>query len=190
MATEKPAYSPSVAFQKEQYVVGWKQKMNGIHMQSSQKMKQGCSYVDVFLYKCFLQKHSERVPTHRALLKAQVLQFSKLLGGNKTFKSSEELLWRWKVQHGICKLTFKMTLHLVTAPSFLTCTAVLKQWPVGSAQVWYSTAGYDTCHLHSDSLTSAAQSSEILTLLSIHTLLLWTQYKPCSNCTITFFISH
>jgi hypothetical protein len=61
------------------------------------------SYVDAFLYKCLLKNRSERVPTNRVLLKAQVLQFSKVLGGNTTFKSSEEWLWRLKVQHRKCR---------------------------------------------------------------------------------------
>jgi hypothetical protein len=36
-------------------------------------------------------------------LKAQAVQFNKLLGEDETFKASEGWLWRLKARHGICQ---------------------------------------------------------------------------------------
>jgi hypothetical protein len=55
------------------------------------------SEVDECLYKWFLQKRSERVPTNGVILKAQAVQFNKLLGGDERFNVSDGCLWRWKV---------------------------------------------------------------------------------------------
>jgi hypothetical protein len=44
------------------------------------------SEVDECLYKWFLQKHSERVPINGEIMKAQAVQFNRLLGRDETFK--------------------------------------------------------------------------------------------------------
>jgi hypothetical protein len=53
------------------------------------------------LYKWFLQKCNEKEPINGVILKAQAVQFNKLLGRDETFKVADGWLWRWKVQHGI-----------------------------------------------------------------------------------------
>jgi hypothetical protein len=55
------------------------------------------SEVDECLYKWFLQKRSERVPINGVILKAQAVQFNKLLSGDETFKVSDGWLChpRW-----------------------------------------------------------------------------------------------
>jgi hypothetical protein len=40
------------------------------------------SEVDECLYKCFIQKRSERAPINGVIIKAQAVQFNKLLGGD------------------------------------------------------------------------------------------------------------
>jgi hypothetical protein len=59
------------------------------------------SEVDQSLCKWFLQKHSEKVSINGVILKAQALQFNKLLRRDEIFKVFGRWLWRWKVQHKI-----------------------------------------------------------------------------------------
>jgi hypothetical protein len=47
------------------------------------------SETDECLYKWFLQKRSERAPINGVILKAQAVQFNKLLGGDETFEVSD-----------------------------------------------------------------------------------------------------
>jgi hypothetical protein len=60
------------------------------------------NYVGKCWYKQFLQKH--RVPINGVILKAQEVQFNKLLSRNETVKAYDGWLYRWKVRHGICQI--------------------------------------------------------------------------------------
>jgi transposase-like protein len=70
---------------------------DGIGLQKKKTRLHGHSEVDKCLCKWFLQKHSERVLINGVILKAQAVKFSRLLGGDETFKVSDGWLWRWKV---------------------------------------------------------------------------------------------
>jgi hypothetical protein len=61
-----------------------------------------CNEVGECLCKWFLQKCSERVHTNGVLLKAQAVQFNRLLSRDETFEVFWWWLWRWKFWHGIC----------------------------------------------------------------------------------------
>jgi hypothetical protein len=61
----------------------------------------------VFVQVVPIQKRNERVPINGVILKAQAVHFTKLLGGDETFKVSDEWLWRWKDRHGICQINIK-----------------------------------------------------------------------------------
>jgi hypothetical protein len=69
---------------------------------------------DEFLYKWFLQKHSEREPINRVNLKAQAVQLNKLLGRDETLKFLMDGFGDGRFDTGYANLTQKMDLHLVT----------------------------------------------------------------------------
>jgi hypothetical protein len=47
------------------------------------------------------QRYNERVSTDGIILKAQAVQFNRLLSKDEIFELSEKWLWKWRVQHGI-----------------------------------------------------------------------------------------
>jgi hypothetical protein len=66
----------------------------------------------VCLYKWSIQKLSEGLLVNGAVLKAQLVYFNTLFGGDETFKVSEGWLWWWKVCE-IWRFNLKMNLHLI-----------------------------------------------------------------------------
>jgi hypothetical protein len=97
---------------------GWMKEENKLHSfvdsieddtGLQRKKTRLCEHSEAYecLYKLFLQKCSEKVPINGVILKAQAVQFNKLLGGDETFKVPDGWLWRWKVQHGICQFNIE-----------------------------------------------------------------------------------
>jgi hypothetical protein len=72
------------------------------------------SDVDECLYKWSLQKRSERLPVNRIILKAQRVQFNKLLGGDETFKASSRVVIAVEGSSWDVNLALKVNLYLVT----------------------------------------------------------------------------